>query len=56
MRGDLGAEPCGGLAEVLFGPEVADGGREMGGIPEILPRDGNFGVGGAAIQQHDSAA
>jgi hypothetical protein len=28
----------------------------MGGIPEIIPRDGDFGVGGAAIQQHNGAA
>ncbi len=56
VRGDLGAKACGGFAEVLFGPEVADGGREMGGIPEIFPRDGDFGVGRAAIQQHESAA
>jgi hypothetical protein len=56
VRGDLCAEACGGFAEVLFGPEFADGGREMGGIPEVFPGDRNFGVGGAAIQQHDGAA
>jgi hypothetical protein len=37
-------------------PEAADGGREMGGIPEIFPGDGDFSVGGAAIQQDDGAA
>ncbi len=56
MRGDLCAEAWGGFAEVLFGPKIADGGREMGGIPESFPRDGDFGVGGAAIQQDDGAA
>jgi hypothetical protein len=56
VRRDLCAEACGGFAEVLFGPEVADGGGVMGGIPEIFPGDRNFGVGGAAIQQDDGAA
>ena len=56
VRGDLCAEACVGFAEVLFGPEVANGGREMGGIPEIFPGHRNFGVGGAAIQQDNGAA
>jgi hypothetical protein len=44
------------LPRSFFGPEVADSGREMGGIPEIFPGDGDFSVGGAAIQQDDGAA
>src|SRR5216684_1584153 len=56
VGGDLGGEGGGGFAEVFFGPDVADGGGEMAGIAEVFPGNRDFGVGGAAIEQHDGAA
>src|SRR5713101_3274348 len=56
VRGDLGGEGAGGLAEVLFGPELADCGGEVGWIGKVFPGDGNVGASGAAIEQNDGAA
>src|SRR5438132_13327413 len=53
---DLGGERTGGFAEVLFGPQVADGGGKMPGLAEVFPRDGDIGLEGSAIEQHDGAA